>query len=226
MAILADQGADVIKVEPPQGDIMRYRGEDQNFTPGFVTVNRGKRSIVLDLKKPEAKPILWDLIATADVFAQNFRPGVIERLAFDAPTVLAHKPNLVYLSISGVGPEGPYAKKPVYDPIIQALSGFTNIQADPISSRPKMIRPLIADKTTAIYASQGVVAALLARERTGQGQHFELSMLDTMVSFIWAEAMASYSLVGKENFETATTPHDMIFPNTDGYFTIGAVSEK
>ena len=89
-----------------------------------------------------------------------------------------------------------------------------------------MIRTLIADKTTAIYASQAVVAALLARERTGQGQHVELSMLDTTVSFIWAEAMASYSCVGKENSETATTPHDMIFPTTDGYVTIGAVSDK
>ena len=226
MAILADQGADVIKVEPPQGDIMRHRGDDTNFTPGFITVNRGKRSIALDLKKPEAAPILWDLIGTADVFAQNFRPGVIERLGFDATTVLARQNNLVYLSISGVGPRGPYAKKRVYDPVIQALSGFTDIQADPLSGRPKMIRTLIADKTTAVYASQAVVAALLARERTGQGQHVEVSMLDTMISFIWAEAMAPLTKVGQEDFNVAATPHDMIFSTSDGYITFGAVSDN
>ena len=226
MAILADQGADVIKVEPPQGDIMRHRGDDTNFTPGFITVNRGKRSIALDLKKPEAAPILWDLIATADVFAQNFRPGVIERLGFDPTTVLARQANLVYLSISGVGPRGPYAKKRVYDPVIQALSGFTDIQADPLSGRPKMIRTLIADKTTAVYASQAVVAALLARERTGQGQHVEVSMLDTMISFIWAEAMAPLTKVGQEDLNFAATPHDMIFSTSDGYITLGAVSDN
>ena len=111
MGLLADQGADVIKVEPPQGDIMRHRGDDENFTPGFVSVNRGKRSVVLNLKNPDAAPVLWKLIATADVFAQNFRPGVIERLGFDADTVLARHPGLVYLSISGVGRAGPYVTK-------------------------------------------------------------------------------------------------------------------
>ena len=226
MGLLADQGADVIKVEPPQGDIMRHRGDDENFTPGFVSVNRGKRSVVLNLKNPDAAPVLWKLIATADVFAQNFRPGVIERLGFDADTVLARHPGLVYLSISGVGRLGPYVKKRVYDPVVQALSGFAEIQADPVSNRPKMIRTLIADKTTAVYASQAVLAALLARGRTGNGQHVEVAMLDTMVSYIWPEAMAQFSKIGAENLDAASTPHDMIFPTADGYITLGTVSDK
>ncbi len=226
MGLLADQGADVIKVEPPQGDIMRHRGDDENFTPGFVSVNRGKRSVVLDLKNPGAAPVLWKLIATADVFAQNFRPGVIERLGFDVDTVLARHPALVYLSISGVGRAGPYVKKRVYDPVVQALSGFAEIQADPASKRPKMIRTLIADKTTAVYASQAVLAALLARERSGKGQHVEVAMLDTMVTYIWPEAMAPFSKIGAEDMNATSTPHDMIFPTADGYITLGAVSDK
>ena len=226
MGLLADQGADVIKVEPPQGDIMRHRGDDENFTPGFVSVNRGKRSVVLDLKNPGAAPVLWKLIATADVFAQNFRPGAIERLGFDPDTVLARHPELVYLSISGVGRTGPYVKKRVYDPVVQALSGFADIQADPVSRRPKMIRTLIADKTTAVYASQAVLAALLARERSGKGQHVEVAMLDTMVTYIWPEAMAPFSKIGAEDMDAASTLHDMIFPTADGYITLGAVSDK
>ena len=226
MGLLADQGADVIKVEPPQGDIMRHRGDDENFTPGFVSVNRGKRSVVLDLKNPGAAPVLWKLIATADVFAQNFRPGAIERLGFGSDTVLARHPDLVYLSISGVGRTGPYVKKRVYDPVVQALSGFADIQADPVSRRPKMIRTLIADKTTAVYASQAVLAALLARERSGKGQHVEVAMLDTMVTYIWPEAMAPFSKIGVEDMDAASTLHDMIFPTADGYITLGAVSDK
>ncbi len=226
MGILADQGADVIKIEPPTGDIMRHRGDDPDFTPGFVACNRGKRSIVLDLKKPEAAPILWRLIEQADVFAQNFRPGVIERLGFDAEAALQRNPRLVYLSISGVGKSGPYADKRVYDPVVQALSGMADIQADPETARPKMIRTLVADKTTAIYAAQAVTAALLARGRTGKGQHVEISMLDTMVSYIWPEAMAPFTKIGREDHAAKSTAHDMIFPTADGYITLGAVSDK
>lgn len=226
IGILTDQGADVIKVEPASGDIMRSRGPEPGFTPGFVSCNRGKRSIVLDLKKPEAADILWRLIAGADVVAQNFRPGVIERLGFDADEALKRNPRLIYMSISGVGEDGPYAGKRVYDPVIQALSGIADIQADPVSGRPRMIRTLVGDKTTAIYAAQAITAALYAREKTGKGQHVRLSMLDTMVSYIWPEGMTAHSIVGKEDRNARPTPHDMIFPTADGYITLGAVSDK
>lgn len=226
IGILTDQGADVIKVEPASGDIMRSRGPEPGFTPGFVSCNRGKRSIVLDLKKPEAADILWRLIAGADVVAQNFRPGVIERLGFDADEALKRNPRLIYMSISGVGEDGPYAGKRVYDPVIQALSGVADIQADPVSGRPRMIRTLVGDKTTAIYAAQAITAALYAREKTGKGQHVRLSMLDTLVSYIWPEGMTAHSIVGKEDKNARPTPHDMIFPTADGYITLGAVSDK
>ncbi len=181
--ILADQGADVIKVEPPGGDIARRTAGDGEFTAMFVSSNRGKRSIALDLKQPAALEALRRLIAGADVLVQNFRPGTMERLGLDEPAMRAANPGLIYVSISGVGDTGPYVKKRVYDPVIQSLSGFADVQADQDTGRPKMIRTIVADKTTAVYAAQAVCAALVARGRTGQGQHIRLSMLDTMVAF-------------------------------------------
>ena len=232
MSTLADQGADVVKIETPTGDIMRGRGtvpgggSTNGITPGFLSCNRGKRSMVLDLKQAPAREVLWKLIATADVLAQNFRPGAVERLGFAADEVMARNPRLIYLSISGVGETGPYAGKRVYDPVVQALSGLADIQADPVSGRPRMVRTLIADKTTAIYAAQAVTSALFARERTGRGQHVRVSMLDTMVSYLWPEGMAPFSVVADDVTESRATPHDMIFPTADGFITVGAVSDR
>ena len=129
------------------------------------------------------------LIASADVLVQNFRPGTMERLGLGEPALRELNPRLIYVSISGVGESGPYARKRVYDPIIQGLSGFADLQADPKTRRPQMIRTIVADKTTAIFAAQAVTAALFARERTGEGQHIRLAMLDTMIAYLWPEAM-------------------------------------
>lgn len=225
MATLADQGADVIKVESPAGDITRQgRAATPGFSPGFVACNRGKRSIALDLKTGRGRDILWRLIERADVVAQNFRPGAMDRLGFGYEAVAARNPGAVYLSISGVGPQGPYAGKRIYDPMVQALAGVADIQADPVTGRPKMVRTLIADKTTAIYAAQAVTAALFARARTGQGQHVEVSMLDVMLSFVWPEGMAPFAVVADDVQAARATAHDMIFATADGYVTLGAVS--
>ncbi|MCG8547233.1 MAG: CoA transferase [Alphaproteobacteria bacterium] len=225
--ILADQGADVIKIESPHGDITRRnRTDGAGLSPGFVSCNRGKRSLVLDLKQPAAADVLWRLIDGADVFVQNFRPGVAERLGFGADAVMARNPRVIYLSISGVGPTGPYADKRIYDPVVQALSGLADIQADPLTGRPRMVRTLIADKTTAIYAAQAVTTALYARERTGKGQHVRLSMLDTMLSFLWPEGMAPFTVIADDTQDAPASQHDMIFATSDGYITLGAVSDK
>ncbi len=224
--MMADQGADVIKIEAPSGDVLRrghkYAGA---HPPSFISCNRGKRSVVLDLKQESARNVLWKLIATADVVIQNNRPGAMERLGLDAHTVRARNPKLIYASISGVGESGPYSGKRVYDPIIQALSGLADIQSDPITGRPKMIRTLIADKITAVYTAQAVTAALLHRERTGVGQHVQVSMLDAVVSFIWPEGMAPFTAVGYEQAEARNSPHDMIFETADGFLTVGTVSD-
>ena len=224
--ILADQGADVIKIEPPGGDIARRMAGGGEFTAMFVSSNRGKRSIALDLKQPPALEALRRLIAGADVLVQNFRPGLMERLGLSEPAMRALNPGLVYVSISGVGDTGPYVKKRVYDPIIQSLSGFADVQADQETGRPMMIRTIVADKTTAIYAAQAVCAALVARGRTGQGQHIRLSMLDTMVAFLWPEAMTQYTVVGQENAPQPKPRPDLIFQTLDGYITVGSLSDS
>ncbi|MCZ6772561.1 MAG: CoA transferase [Proteobacteria bacterium] len=225
MVTLGDQGADVIKVETPSGDIMRARGTTPGMAASFVACNRGKRSIILDLKNPSAAEVLWRLIESADVFAQNFRPHAIDRLGFSAEDALKRNPRLIYLSINGVGERGPYVEKRVYDPIVQALSGITDIQSDPLTGRPTMLKTPVADSTTAIYAAQAVSAALFARERTGLGQHVRLSMLDTMISYIWPEGMTPFTAVTSEPPAQNVGARDMIFQTRDGYITIAVLSD-
>ena len=228
---LADQGADVIKIEPLGGDITRRSRQSISasgeFSALFVSTNRGKRSLALDLKRPEAARIMRKLIASSDVLVQNFRPGTMERLGLGEPTLRELNPRLIYVSISGVGESGPYAKKRVYDPIIQGLSGFADLQADPKTRRPQMIRTIVADKTTAIFAAQAVTAALFARERTGEGQHVRLAMLDTMIAYLWPEAMTQYTVVGREATTADPTARpDLIFETADGYITVGTISDS
>jgi crotonobetainyl-CoA:carnitine CoA-transferase CaiB-like acyl-CoA transferase len=199
---------------------------DGEFTAMFVSSNRGKRSVALDLKQPAALEALRRLIATSDVLVQNFRPGTMERLGLGEPALRAANPGLIYVSISGVGETGPYVKKRVYDPVIQSLSGFADIQADQQTGRPNMIRTIVADKTTAVYAAQAVCAALVARGRTGHGQHIRLSMLDTMVAFLWPEAMTQYTIVGRENAPQPAPRPDLIFKTRDGYITVGSLSDS
>jgi crotonobetainyl-CoA:carnitine CoA-transferase CaiB-like acyl-CoA transferase len=228
---LADQGADVIKIEPLSGDITRRSRQSISasgeFSALFVSTNRGKRSLALDLKRPEAAKIIRELTTTSDVLVQNFRPGTMERLGFGAPALRELNPRLIYVSISGVGESGPYAKKRVYDPIIQGLSGFADLQAEPKTRRPQMIRTIVADKTTAIFAAQAVTAALFARERTGEGQHIRLAMLDTMIAYLWPEAMTQYTVVGREATTADPTARpDLIFETANGYITVGTISDS
>lgn len=225
--MLGDQGADVIKVEPPSGDLVRYMGPNRaGLTAGFVSSNRSKRSLRLDLKTEAGRAALERLLATADAFVQNFRPGAVERMGLGEDAVRAIRPDIVYVSISGFGESGPYAHKRVYDPVIQALSGLAAIQADRDSGRPRMIRTIIPDKTTAVTAAQAITAALFARERTGSGQHVKLAMLDTMVAYLWPEGMAGYTFIGREvKASRAQFAQDLIFETKDGYITAGAVSD-
>ncbi len=225
--MLADQGADVIKVEPINGDLVRYMGPNrEGLTSGFISANRSKRSLAVDLKTEKGMAVIRALIRTADVFVQNFRPGAIDRMGLGEEAVRALKEDIVYVSISGFGEAGPYAHKRVYDPVIQALSGLADIQKDGETGRPKMIRTIIPDKTTAVTAAQAITAALFARERGRGGQHVKLAMLDTMVAYLWPEGMAGYTFIGKEvKAARAQFAQDLIFQTTDGYITAGAVSD-
>ena len=224
--ILADQGADVIKVEPPAGD--RMRGLSQRaMTGAFLSTNRSKRSLCIDLKTEDGVSIVKELAATADVFIQNFRPGAIERMGLGEEILRRDQPELVYVSISGFGERGPYAHQRVYDPVIQALSGLADIQSDVGTRRPRMVRTIVPDKTTAVTAAQAITAALLERERSGRGQHVRLAMLDAMVAFLWPEGMSSLNFVGREQDPTAgQVNHDMIYETRDGYVTAAAISDS
>jgi crotonobetainyl-CoA:carnitine CoA-transferase CaiB-like acyl-CoA transferase len=226
--MLADQGADVIKVEPPgAGDLTRaLAGRRRGMSPPFAVINRNKRSVVIDLKTARGLELVKRLVAGADVFIQNFRPGATERMGLGEPVLRAIKPDLVYVSISGFGESGPYVHKRTYDPVIQALSGLASIQGDP-GGRPRMMRVIVPDKVTALTAAQAITAALLARERTGKGQHVRLAMLDAVVAFMWPESMASHTFVDTNHVVTRPlNTRDLIFETTDGYITCGAISDS
>ena len=221
--ILGDQGADIIKIEPVDGgDPTRGSAQRRGgYSTSFLNNNRSKRSIALDLKAAAGRRALLKLCETADVFVQNYRPGVVERLGIDEPAVRAAKPDIVYVSISGFGEVGPYAKKPVYDPIIQAYSGLATVQAGADDVRPRMLRTILPDKLTAITASQAITAALLARARTGKGQHVRLSMLEAVLAFLWPSDMGDQTFIGDEPAtQEKASATDLVYETDDGWITV------
>ena len=225
--MLADQGAEVIKVEPTNGEQLRHMAAPHNgVNPAFFSCNRGKKSLAVDLKSEEGKEILLKLVQEADVFMQNFRPGAIDRMGFGETDLRKLNKRLIYVSISGFGTEGPYSDSRVYDPVIQALSGATDIQADRETGRPQMFRVIVADKVTAITAAQAVSSALYQREKSGIGQHIQLSMLESMLAFFWPEGMAGL-VYGENEFDVRKLQgsQDLIYKAKDGYITAGAVSD-
>ena len=191
--MLADLGADVIKIESPGGDPYRsYQGGQ--YSPHFQAYNRNKRSLLLDMKQGTDRDIFNGLVREADVYIQNFRPGTAERLGAGADRLQQLNPRLVCCSISGFGSSGPYVDRPSYDSVAQALSGFLSVVVD--YQRPQFLGPALADAITGIYASQGILAALVQRGRTGVGSHVEVSMLEAMTHFA-VEPFAAYFALGQ-----------------------------
>jgi len=227
--ILGDQGADVIKVEPPDGGDHTRAGANRRggFAAGFLNNNRNKRSIVLNLKHQAALDAVKRLAATADVFVQNFRPGVADRIGVGEAAIRVAAPNIVYVSISGFGEKGPYAQRPVYDPLIQGFSGLATVQGGSDAARPRMLRTILPDKLTAITASQAITAALLARERTGEGQHVRLSMLEAVIAFLWPSDMASQTFIedGPARQDSASMI-DLVYETADGYITAAVQTDR
>ena len=228
--ILADQGAEVVKVEPHgYGDLMRigpyYRGGLQSF---FLNVNRNKRCIVLDLTKPKGHAILLKMVADADVFVQNWRPGAAERLGLGWDDLRKVNPRLIYCSVSGYGPTGPYSDRRVYDPIIQGITGHVAIQKNPEVPIPDLVRNIVADKATSWTAAQAITAALFARERGAPGQHIIVPMIDASLFFFWPDGMMKHTFVGEaERQGPVLYEVSRIYETADGhliYFT-ASVSE-
>ena len=225
--ILADQGADVIKIEGPRRrDFARGAGEGASqLNSVFLNNNRNKRSLSVDATTDAGREILLRLAATADVFVQNYRPGVMTRLGIDEPSLRVVNGGIVYVSMSGFGESGPFAHKPVYDPLIQALSGLTTVQAGSDDARPKLIRTILPDKLTGMTAAQAISSALVARERTGEGQHIRLSMLDSVVAFMWSSDMGEQTFLDRKvSAQAAATIIDLIYETKTGYITISTMT--
>ncbi|RYF58819.1 MAG: CoA transferase [Comamonadaceae bacterium] len=195
--VLADFGADVIKVEGPEGDLMRANGV--SLHPGmssiFLALNRNKRSVVLDLKAEEGAAALRHLLQTADVLVHNMRVAAIERLGFGYEAVKAINPRVVYVAATGFQQSGPDRDKPAFDDIIQAACGLASV-ASVGRDAPGYVPSLIADKTTGLVVSNAVMAALVHRERKGEGQYVEVPMLETMAAFTLAEHMGGLTFPG------------------------------
>jgi crotonobetainyl-CoA:carnitine CoA-transferase CaiB-like acyl-CoA transferase len=227
--ILGDQGADVIKIENlATGDFSRLvttaRG---GFAAAFLNNNRNKRSLTLNLKDQRGVDVLKDLAKNADVIIQNFRPGVMDRLGIGEEVIREVSPSIIYVSISGFGETGPYKDKPVYDPLIQAVSGLASIQGGSDDVRPRLVRTIVPDKLTGYATSQAICAALYSRTRTGEGQHIKISMLDTLIGFLWGSDMGGHTFVGDElETENAQSFIDLIYETQDGYISVAVQSDK
>ena len=227
--ILADQGADVIKIEAPtRSDRLGGAGYDPGqLSAASLNNNRNKRSFSVDVKTAAGRELMLKLAKDADVFVQNFRPGVMARLGIDEPQLRSVNGGLIYVSLSGWGESGPYAHKPVYDPIIQALSGLMTVQGGSDQARPRLVRTVLPDKLTGITAAQAVTSALVARGRSGQGQHVRLSMLDAVVAFMWSSDMGEQTFVGKEGSESrAATGIDLVYETKSGYISVSVMSDE
>ena len=227
--ILADQGADVIKVEPPgRGDFTRQAGNRRaGMSASFLNNNRNKRSITIDLKTDEGVALVKRLATTCDAIVQNFRPGVVERLGVGEAAIRAVAPDIVYVSISGFGEIGPFADRPVYDPIVQALSGLASVQGGSDQERPRLVRTILPDKLTGVTASQAITAALLARARTGEGQHVRVSMLDSIVAFLWSSDMGGQTYVGETvSQQRAASFIDLIYETKNGHMSVAVMTNQ
>ena len=199
-ALMADQGADVIKIERPGvGDLARWVGVTVNGMSSLYAVcNRGKRSIAIDISTPDGADLVRELAADCDVLIENYRPGVMERLGLGYEALRARTPDLIYVSLSGFGTEGPYRDRSAYDTVIQSYAGLAMNQADPTDGVPVFLRQTAADKVTALYAAQAIATALYARAMGRGGQHVELSMMDAVVSFLWADSAGNEVLMDSD----------------------------
>ncbi|MGB1685627.1 MAG: CaiB/BaiF CoA transferase family protein [Pseudomonadales bacterium] len=225
--MMAEQGAEVIKVEPlGVGDPMRYIGQNKaDISALFANCNRGKRAIRVNIKEEAGQQVIREMVPEVDVFIHNFRPGVMDKLNLGSDELRKINPRLVYTAISGFGKEGPLGSAPAYDPIIQAHAGLTATQGK--DGESAFFRTLICDKITAYTACQAVTAALYARERSGEGQHIDLSMLDAGLFFIFPDGFQNHTLLDDD-----VTPEPMLIDllyeltmTKDGAVTISAATQ-
>jgi len=213
--MLADLGAEVIKVEHPQGgDPFRsFRGG--LYSPHFIAYNRGKRSIKLDLRNAAGQDVLRKLLARADILLENYRAGVMDRLGFATEALRSAYPRLIHCSITGFGADGPYSARPAYDSVGLALSGIASLLLDP--EKPQAAGPTIPDNATGMFACSGILGALYERERTGEGRRVEINMMEAAIAFI-PDPFANHTQMGIENtpLTRVASSHSFAFRCADG----------
>lgn len=222
--ILGDMGAEVVKIEPPQGDIMRAPGPARSPSMGaaFLNCNRNKSSLSLDLKLPADRDQLLEMTTQSQVMVLNMRPAAAARLGLGFEDVRAHNPSLIYCAIVGYGQSGPYRDRPAYDDIIQAAAGWAGMEQQ-VGGEPRYAPTIVADKTTALYAVAAINAALLHRERTGEGQYVEVPMFELMASFLLVEQLGGRTFVppeGPSGYSRLLSHHRRPYRTKDGYLSV------
>ncbi len=227
--LLADLGADVIKIEPPGfGDLSRLaQFAKGGINSSYANCNRGKRGIQLDVASDEGRELALRMFETADVAVQNLRPGVMDKLGLGYADASARNPEIIYCSMSGYGPTGPYADRAVYDPIIQAMTGYVALQVNPEVPIPDLVRNGVIDKASGWMAALAISSALFARERGASGQHIELAMLDTAVQFLWPDGgMADTLLDPDAGSGRRLSTIYRLTPCADGHLVYFVVNDK
>lgn len=229
--ILAGYGAEVIKIEAPEGDIMRHAGAKTEAGMGamFLHSNRGKKSVVIDLKTDEGRQHIGELLKTSDVFVHNIRPAAIARIGLHAEHVLQKHPGLVYAELTGYGVDGPYGSRPAFDDVIQAESGIASLFARQTGGAPAYLPALIADRLTGVTAAHRILAALLERVRTGRGSYLNVAMFETMAEFVMADHLGARSFnpdEGDTGYNRLLTPYRKPYQTADGYLAVIVYNDK
>ena len=229
--ILGDMGADVIKVEPPEGDMLREIGprKSPGMAPIHLALGSSKRSVVLDLKRPRARDALMRLVSGADAFVHSMRPGAIARLGLTYDELRGLRPDIVYCGACGFGSGGPYAGRPAYDDLIQGMCGIADLMGRVTGGPPRYAPTIVADKTVGLFVANAVLAALLHRERTGEGQEIEVPMFETMVSYVMVEHLwerAVHPDDGALGYVRMLAPNRRPFRTRDGYMCMLAYTDR
>lgn len=228
---LGDMGADVIKVEPPAGDIMRtaFPARNPGMSGVFLNSNRNKRAIVLDLRQPEAHDAILRLIATADVFVHSMRPAAIAKLGLEYESVAAARPDIVYASAWGFRSDGPYADRPAYDDVIQGISGTTDLARRRGAKAPDFAPMVMADKVAGLHAISGIMMALFHRERTGEGQRIEIPMFEAVTSFNFVEHLCAAAFeppLAPAGYSRVLDPNRKPYQTKDGFIVVLPYNDK
>jgi crotonobetainyl-CoA:carnitine CoA-transferase CaiB-like acyl-CoA transferase len=227
--MLGDLGADIIKIESPEGDTTRYTGPriSADMASLFMGINRNKRSIVLDLKQKAAQDAMLRLVDRADVFVHNIRPQKLAGLGLGSDELIKRNPRLIYAGIHGWREDGPYSGRPAYDDIIQGMCGIAGLM-DQLTGEPRYAPTILCDKTCGLVASQAILAALYHREQTGRGQFVEIPMFETMVSFVMVEHLHGRTFVperGELGYARVLAPWRRPYRTADGYVCMLAYTD-